>query len=167
VLPGSFSADEPIEEVLQAARLAPDISFFITGRTQSAARHGHDLSNLPPNVRTPGYLPLDDFEDLLRGADCVLALTREEGIQLSVCNEALGFGRAMVASDTAVLRSLFADAAVMVKTDDPASLAAACREALAQQAQREEASRLLAQKRRAQWQAGPWAELRRLLGMNA
>jgi hypothetical protein len=44
----------------------------------------------------------------------VLALTKSEGIQLSVCNEALGFRKPMVVSDTAILRSMFGRGSVLV-----------------------------------------------------
>lgn len=164
VFPGSFAADEPITELLQAARLAPGLSFIITGRTQNAARHGHDLSALPANVWTPGFLPVEVFDDLLREADCVLALTREEGIQLSVCNEALGFGKSLVVSDTALLRRLFADAAVMVDSREPAAIVAGCRQALAEQDQRGPLSRELAARRLTSWVEGPWTQLCALLG---
>lgn len=163
VFPGSFAADEPIAELLQAARLVPEATFIITGRTENAARRGHDLSQAPANVVMPGFLPVDVFDDLLRESDCVLALTREEGIQLSVCNEALGFGRALVASDTVLLRELFGEAAVMVPGGDPAALAAACRQALDERVQREALSSALAKRRSAEWQAGPWAEVCKLL----
>jgi trehalose-6-phosphate synthase len=78
----------------------------------------------------PGFLSVEMFDDLLREADVVMGLTREEGIQLSVCNEALGFARPLVTSDTKILRKLFGSAAVLVNTKDPISIAAGCREAL-------------------------------------
>lgn len=164
VFPGSFAADEPIAELLRAAALVPEATFVITGRVQNAVRHGHDLSLAPANVVMPGFLPVEVFDDLLREADCVLALTREEGIQLSVCNEALGFGRALVVSDTVLLRELFGEAGVMVPCLDPVALAAGCRQALAERVHRESLSSALALRRQIAWQAGPWSEVRRMLG---
>jgi glycosyltransferase involved in cell wall biosynthesis len=167
VFPGSFAADEPVAELLAAARLAPEMTFIVTGRSQNAKINGHDLSTLPPNVVLPGFVPVEAFDDLLREADVVLALTREEGVQLSVCNEALGFSRAMVASNTVLLRSLFGEAAVMADTANPDAIVAACKQALAEQLERQELSRALARKRIELWCAGPWAELQRLLDQNA
>ncbi len=163
VFPGSFAADEPIAEVMEAARLAPDLTFIITGRPERAARNGHDISQLPSNMRLPGFLSIEVFDDLLREADVVLGLTREEGIQLSVCNEALGFRRPLVTSDTAILRQLFSDAAVMVSTNDPGSIADGCREALAEQVLRSQLSAQLALVRLGSWINGQFSSVKKAL----
>lgn len=163
VFPGSFAADEPIAEVMAAARLAPELTFIITGRPDRAAKNGHDLSDLPVNLRLPGFLSVEVFDDLLRDADVVLGLTREEGIQLSVCNEALGFRRPLVTSDTAILRELFSDAAVMVKTSEPASIVAGCRAALADQQVRSVLSSKLAESRLHKWMDGQFSTIQGLL----
>jgi glycosyltransferase involved in cell wall biosynthesis len=153
LFPGSFAADEPINEVLAAAASMPDATFIITGRTERAARHGHDLSGLPPNVLTPGFVELPDFDKLMRAADVVLALTRFEGVQLSVCNEALGYGKAMVVSDTAILRTLFASACELVSSHEPAMLAQGIRRAYAQLEPLSLRARALAQSRTQHWRA--------------
>lgn len=163
VFPGSFAADEPIAEVMEAARLAPDLTFIITGRPDRAARNGHDISQLPSNMRLPGFLSIEVFDDLLREADVVLGLTREEGIQLSVCNEALGFRRPLVTSDTAILRELFSAAAVMVLTSDPRSIADGCREAIADSLLRSELSSKLALARLGSWTNGQFSYVKTAL----
>ncbi len=162
--PGSFSADEPVAEVLEAARqLRGHGVLVVTGRLSNAQKHGHALDDLPANVVLTDYLPLAEFEALLVHCDVVLALTRQDGIQLSVCNEALGFGRAMVMSDTPLLRRLFGSAAVAVDSSDPAALvrgidaATSCRHELEQQATR------LAARRREDWLLGPWRACRERL----
>src|SRR5574343_1215241 len=165
VFPGSFAADEPIAEVMAAARLAPELTFIITGRPDRAAKNGHDLSNLPANMRLPGFLSVEVFDDLLRDADVVLGLTREEGIQLSVCNEALGFQRPLVTSDTAILRELFSEAAVLVKTADPASIVAGCRSALADQTLRSKLSSKLADSRLRKWAEGQFSSVKNALSI--
>ncbi|MBL8351854.1 MAG: glycosyltransferase family 4 protein [Burkholderiaceae bacterium] len=163
VFPGSFAADEPIGEILAAARLAPEICFILTGRIETARRHGHVLDDLPANVVLPGFLPVDAFDDLLREADAVLGLTKVEGIQLSVCNEALGFGRPLVTSDTRLLREMFGAAAVLVDTASPASIAQGCRAALADAGRRSALSVALGQQRLAAWTCDQLAEVQRLL----
>jgi hypothetical protein len=151
LFPGSFGADEPIAEVLEAARLLEAGTVIMTGRHSNASANGHDISRVPPNVVMTGYLGLDDFNSLLRHCDVVLALTKVEGIQLSVCNEALGFGKAMVASDTKILRAMFGEAAVMVRSADPAAIAAGIALAYRQMEQYANASVQLAKRRRADW----------------
>lgn len=163
VFPGSFAADEPIAEVMEAARLSPDLTFIITGRPERAARNGHDISQIPSNMRLPGFLSIEVFDDLLREADVVLGLTREEGIQLSVCNEALGFRRPLVTSDTAILRQLFSEAAVLVSTSDPRSIADGCRDAIAEPLLRSELSSKLALARLCSWTDGQFSSVKKAL----
>jgi Glycosyl transferases group 1 len=153
---GSYGRDEPVAEVLHAATLlAPEGTVAITGRIGNAARNGHDIAHAPPNVVLTDYLPVPAFEALLRHCDLVLALTRHDGIQLSACNEALGFGKPMVMSDTPLLRQLFGSAAVAVDSDDPCAIAAGIGLAWRDAAGWAQRSRRAAQARRLAWQHGP------------
>ena len=166
VFPGSFAADEPIQEVLAAARIASECTFIITGRPERAEQNGHNIDDLPKNVILPGFLSIELFDDLLREADVVTGLTREEGIQLSVCNEALGFGRPLVTSDTQILRKLFGEAAVLVETKNPTSIAAGCREALGHADEYARKSRDLAVERTFMWQENQLSKLFFLIRSN-
>lgn len=164
VFPGSYGSDEPVAEVLQAARhLRDEATVVVTGRVANAARNGHRLDDVPANVRLTDYLPLADFDALLLHCDVVLALTRHDGIQLSVCNEALGFGRAMVMSDTPLLRRLFGSAAIAVDSSDPAALVRAIGAACSRRHDLEQRAAALAERRRDDWLRGPWREVRRRL----
>lgn len=163
VFPGSFAADEPIGEVLRAARLAPDITFVITGKTHNAKKHGHDISDPPPNVLMPGFLALNEFDCLLRHADVVMGLTKIEGIQLSVCNEALGYGRPLVISNTALLSSLFAESAKVVDSESPVDIVAGVREVLDDPVRFASRSRSHATHRREAWARQQLAPLRQRL----
>ena len=70
------------------------------------------------------------YKSFVREADVVLGLTLVEGIQLSVANEGVGYGKALVLSDTELLRTLFPKGAVYVKPD-PHDIAKGIRTALA------------------------------------
>lgn len=164
LFPGSFSADEPVQELLAAARLLGHGVVVMTGRVANAAKHGHDLSKVPANVVMPGFLSLADFEALLVHCDVVLALTKYDGIQLSVCNEALGFGKPMVVSDTSLLREMFASAAVMADSNDAAALAAAVNEACRRKGDLVLSARKLAVDRRDVWVADQFRECNEILG---
>jgi glycosyltransferase involved in cell wall biosynthesis len=118
LMPASFSGDEPIETVLGAAARLPHLTFVVTGNAAVAHRK-HDLQNLPPNVVLPGFLPAAELDWLLAHASAVLALTIQSDIELSAGNEALGFGRPLVVSDSWVSRHLFGEYAVLV---DPLSV---------------------------------------------
>lgn len=151
VFPGSFSTDEPVAQLREAARAHPGWTFVMTGALVNAKKHRHDLRATPANLVMPGYLDPAEFDRLLTVCDLVLALTCEDGVQLSACNEALGFHKAMVVSDTPLLRSLFAPGALMVDSGRAASLGRGIAEALSRRAELEAAAQALAQRRRALW----------------
>lgn len=127
--PCSFNKDEPIEAVLDAARLASEITFVLTGNT-ARAKGIHNLSDIPPNVKLAGFLPTAEFDSFLCNTDVVLGLTKLEGIQLSVANEAMGAGKPMVLSNTELLQRLFYKGAVYVDCLKPQSISQGCQEAL-------------------------------------
>lgn len=152
---GSLGRDEPVAQVLQAAGRLQAGFIAMTGRLSNAQRNGHAIGQVPANVRMTGYLPLPEFEALLRHCDIVLALTLHDGVQLSACNEALGFGRPMVYANTSLLRGLFESAGVAVDARDPDAIAAGLKEVAADLQRWREASRLAARQRRRHWQHGP------------
>lgn len=160
LVPCSFNPDEPIPVLLEAARRAPELRFLITGSRRRAAFQGF-LRDVPPNVEFTDFLPLDAFERLLVDAAVVLGLTSVEGIQLSVANEALGVDKALVLSDTRILRAMFGEAALLAK-NTPEDIAATLREAMARRAELEARSAALKARRLREWRA-PAATVARML----
>jgi glycosyltransferase involved in cell wall biosynthesis len=124
VMPCSFSQDEPVPAVIEAAARLPDIGFRITGDRRVAERRGY-LRDLPGNVEFTGFLEAADYEALVSGCTAMLCLTTRDGIQLSAAVEAVGAGKPMVISDTPLLRSLFG--AGLFTDNTPRSIADACR----------------------------------------
>lgn len=151
LVPCSFSDDEPIPVLLAAARLLPEARLLITGSRRKAEALGFTRDR-PENVRFTDYLPVEAFERLLNGAAVVVGLTDTEGIQLSVANEALGADKALVLSDTRILRAMFAEAALFAK-NTPEDLAARLREALARRSELEARSAALKARRLQDWRA--------------
>lgn len=129
LLPCSFNRDEPIQAVLDAAHLAPEITFVLTGNT-ARAQGIHDLKNIPNNIKLTGFLPTVEFDSLICNADVILGLTKLDNIQLSVANEALGVGKPMVLSNTELLKQMFYKGSVFVDSSNPKLIAKGCREAL-------------------------------------
>ena len=126
---------------------------FITGNpTRANPMPARD--ELPPNVRLLGFLPLSQFDAYLSHADLVLALTLEEGIQLSVCNEAVGLGLPMVCSGTRILKQIFGKGTVFVDASDPQAIVDGCREALAQRVALAAQMQDFRLERRQQWLQG-------------
>jgi hypothetical protein len=113
VFPASFSVDEPISLVLEVARSLPEVSFVITGDYKRA--RSNFASHLPENVVLSGWLSTREYNRLLGQANLILGLTTFEGIQLSVASEAVGLGKAMVLSNTRILRELFPQGAIYVE----------------------------------------------------
>ncbi|MCL1469337.1 hypothetical protein [Argonema antarcticum] len=134
LFPCSFHADEPIEVVLAAARLVPDITFVLTGDT-IRAKGIHNLTNIPPNVKLPGFLPTVEFDMLLCTTDAVLGLTTLEDVQVCTANEAVGSAKPLILSETKLLKKLFYKGAVYVKSDNPQSIAQGCQEAISRKAE--------------------------------
>jgi glycosyltransferase involved in cell wall biosynthesis len=110
----TFAPDEPLDSVLEAAAMLPDVHFYVTGDLSKAPADA--LRSAPPNVTFTGFLdPNGTYLGLLRAVDAALVLTtRDHTLQLAGC-EAVALGKPLVTSDFAYLRALFEYGAVFVK----------------------------------------------------
>lgn len=110
---GTFADDEPLEAVLDAARLVPDVNFYVTGDTAKAPPAV--VAHASPNVTFTGFLDVNGaYLGLLRAVDAVMVLTtRDHTLQLAGC-EAIAVGTPLITSDWPYLRELFSTAAVYV-----------------------------------------------------
>jgi glycosyltransferase involved in cell wall biosynthesis len=110
---GTFAADEPLDAVLHAARLLPEIGFYVTGDTTKVSPAV--VAQAPPNVTFTGFLDVNgEYLGLLRAVDAVMVLTtRDHTLQLAGC-EAIAVGKPLITSDWPYLRGLFSTAAVYV-----------------------------------------------------
>ena len=139
VFPAGWRADEPIDAVLGAARLLPEVTFAITGRAPAGL-------DVPPNVWLTGYLDADEYDALVAGASVVLALTTRPLTMQRAGYEAIEHGRPLVASDTEVLREHFTAGAVFAGATAE-SLAAAITDARARAGELTEGMRALGEHR--------------------
>ncbi len=112
IFPCSFSTDEPIREVIDAARLLPEIQFVLTWYVEKLAKQIRD--SLPPNVTLTGFLKTDDFNYLFANAGAALVLTKYENVQLSGMQEAMAFGIPAVVTDLRTTRFLYKNFPVYV-----------------------------------------------------
>lgn len=153
-----FSSDEPVAEVVEAARLLPDVDVAVTG---DLARCPAGLrESAPSNVDFVGFLDLDAYAREVGRADAVLALTTEPTSIMRAAYEAVYARRRLVVSDWPALREVFPYA--HPAHNEPASLAAAVRAALAQNDPAVQERALATQQER--WDA-QLAVLRSALGM--
>ena len=110
VLISSFGLDEPIDAVLNAMRKVndPSIVLHITGNYRKL---GPDrIVNIPGNVKLTGFLPDQDFMDLISAVDAIMVLTTANYCMLCGCYEAVSVKKPLITSDKSVLREYFNDA---------------------------------------------------------
>jgi glycosyltransferase involved in cell wall biosynthesis len=110
IVPCSFSSDEPIAAIIDAAKELPSVNFYITGPLPQ--RLSHSAIKVPTNVVLTGFLPHTEYQDLLRSARLVLALTTRELTMQRAGYEALSSHKPLLTSDTQVLREYFTEGAV-------------------------------------------------------
>ncbi|MFJ6268593.1 glycosyltransferase [Pseudarthrobacter oxydans] len=140
VCPVSYSNDEPIDRILEAAGNLPDTRWLLTGEAPNGVR-----AKAPANVEFSGFLSDTEYDAALRNASLVVALTNRRDTMQRAGYEALMRGVPVVTSDFEVLRDFFEDSAVYVAagevdlehqigvaTKERASLAVRCQEVLSQ-----------------------------------
>jgi glycosyltransferase involved in cell wall biosynthesis len=101
----TFSDDEPLHVVFDAARRLPDINFYVTGdarRIDPAL-----LARKPTNCHLTGYLPYEQYIGLLKGVDVITDLTTYDHTLLMGAFEGISLGTPLVISDWPVLRDYF------------------------------------------------------------
>lgn len=107
----TWSSDEPLRDLLDAAADLPGATFHVTGRRDARFEA---LGRLPANVRFTDFLPDDRYARLMSSVDAVVCLTtRDHTMQRGAC-EALSMGRPIVTSDWGLLRSYFSRGTVHV-----------------------------------------------------
>jgi glycosyltransferase involved in cell wall biosynthesis len=144
----TFAADEPLSEVLEAARSLPDVEFRVTGSLRRAP-DGLVVS-APPNVTFTGFLPDDRYYGLLSSSHAVMCLTtRDHTMQRGAC-EALSLGTPIITSRWPLLEEYFDRGAVHV-VNDGAGIRAGIDEMRRRHAHYQQQVRELRSARRAEW----------------
>ncbi len=109
----TFSSDEPLQAVLDAAKALPEVNFYITGdkKMKTAAF----FESPSENVTFTGFLNPDlQYPGLLRAVDTVMVLTtRNNTLQLGGC-ESIAMGKPLITSDWPFLREVFPKGTVYV-----------------------------------------------------
>jgi glycosyltransferase involved in cell wall biosynthesis len=121
----TFAPDEPLMEVLEAARRLPAIRFQITGDLRRLPADARRTS--PRNVEWVGYLGPDEYVAALNKADVVMTLTRRAESVPRSAHEAVDALRPLVLSDWPHVSELFPYAVLV--DNDGRSIAAGIEEA--------------------------------------
>lgn len=103
-----FQRDEPVADVLAAARALPDVRFRITG--DERLRDPALAAAAPDNVEWTGFLGPEEYRLALGDADVVMVLTTEPASVVRGGYEAVWAERPLIVSDWPVLRDVFPDA---------------------------------------------------------
>ncbi len=110
----TFGGDEPVEEVLDAARSLPSLEVHVTGDSRKFPEKLRAL--VPPNVTLTGLLPFPEYRDAVYASDAVMALSTEPTSAMRAAFEAVWAGRPLVVSDWPLMAELFPEA-IRVRND--------------------------------------------------
>lgn len=124
--PVSYANDEPITNILEAARNTPNVEWRLTGRAPVDVQ-----TQAPTNVTFTGFVSDSELVSLYNEASVVVALTTRDFTMQRAGYEALMHGVPQVTSDFPVLRDFVATAGRVINPDDPAALRAAVCDILA------------------------------------
>jgi glycosyltransferase involved in cell wall biosynthesis len=155
VVINTFSPDEPVEAVLEAAEGLPEVQFYITGDPIRAKKTF--LRNPPANVQFTGFLPDAEYFGLLKSAQAIMVLTTDDHTMQRGACEAVSLARPIITSDWPLLRSYFNKGTLHVDNTS-AGIQQGVRRAQEEQAQLEEGILQLQRDHRFEW-----AEKERLL----
>lgn len=107
--PVSYSNDEPIEEILSVARRMPELQWTLTGKAPEEV-----TKKAPDNVQFSGFVDDEEYDQLLKEASVVVALTNRKDTMQRAGYEAIMRSVPLVTSDFDVLRDFFEGAAQYV-----------------------------------------------------
>jgi glycosyltransferase involved in cell wall biosynthesis len=113
VLISGGGSDEPIEEVIKAARLVPEVKIFITG--VEMGKKEESLSRNLKNLTFTGFLLEPEYLNLLRQAEVIMVLTTRPNTILCGAYEALSLEKPMILSNTKTLSHHFTKGIIAVE----------------------------------------------------
>jgi hypothetical protein len=108
----TFTFDEPVATMFDAAALVPEVSFHFTGNWKRLP--SGVLARKPPNVQLMGFLPDAEYAGLLKQCTAVMSLTTLDHTMQRGAYEAAYLARPIITSNFEVLRSTFPKATVFV-----------------------------------------------------
>ncbi|MFQ5561167.1 MAG: glycosyltransferase [Nitrospinota bacterium] len=115
----SFADDEPLKELLDAARKLPRVKFFVTGGLNDARAKSSLVRQKPENVSFTGFLPNTRYFSLLKSSDAIIVLTTKDHTMQRGGYEAIYMRKPIIISGTGVLKEAFPKGAVFVDNSVP------------------------------------------------
>ena len=108
----SFNADEPLEAILDAARMTPDVQFMMTGNPRLFP--ARLAASMPTNTTLTGFLSIPAYGALISGVDAVMVLTTRDHTMLRGAYEAIYQGTPIIVSNWPILRAAFPEGSAHV-----------------------------------------------------
>lgn len=108
----SFNPDEPLNEILQAAKALPEVNFYCTGKLKDAP--AGILARKPRNVTFTDFLSVPHYAGLLKASHGVMVLTTRDFTMQRGAYEAMALGTPIITSDWPILRQTFAQGSLFV-----------------------------------------------------
>ncbi len=102
----TWQNDEPIVEAMEACRrLGIKVRLHITGKPK--ARYASHLERRPENFIPTGFVPDAEYFELMRRADCVMAISKWPSVLVCGAYEAVSLGKPAIVNDSRVTRDYF------------------------------------------------------------
>jgi len=156
----TFQKDEPYKEVIASARfLDRSTCIYITGNYGKSP--SCVIKDAPANIVFTGFLPEQEYVNLLHSSDAVMDLTLMQDCLVCGAYEAVALGRPLILSDTPVLKNYFYKGAVYTANSSQA-IANSIRHTIAGHAKLEVEVRDLKRDLEAAWQK-KFTEFRNIL----
>lgn len=127
----TFSDVEPVEEVFAAARLLPQVTFYVTGDTKRSSPRL--LEQKPENVVLTGFLRGGNYSTLLNNVQGIVVLSKEPNDLSHGAYEALVMTKPAVVSSGPEMQRFFTRGVVHVE-NTPEAIAAGINQMLEEQA---------------------------------
>ena len=145
----TFSTDEPLEQVLEAAHNVENVHFYVTGRISRG--NPKLVENAPKNVTFTDFLSTEQYYALLRGSHAVMCLTtRDNTMQRGAC-EALSLARPIITSNWSLLTEYFHQGTVHVD-NSPTGIREGVQTMLSRYEEHTTGIRALQKTQQAEWQ---------------
>jgi hypothetical protein len=126
----TFADVEPIAEVFAAARLLPQVTFYVTGDTKRAS--AKLLAQKPENVTLTGFLQGGTYTALLKNVHGIVILTNQPKDLSCAAYEAVAMAKPAVVSDRSENKHWFTQGFVYVN-NTPGAIAAGINKMLNEQ----------------------------------
>jgi glycosyltransferase involved in cell wall biosynthesis len=163
----SFADDEPIQEIIEAAKiLAETTTFYVTGDpSRLASKKLSEWKRSATNVIFTGFLNQREYISLLMKVDAVMVLTKRHHNMLSGAHEALALEKPLITSDWAPLRKYFSSGTAYVD-NSVKGIVSAVKYVQLEKDQMKEEMRVLKQQRLEEWESRVSAFKEYLIGGN-